>query len=171
MKEQKRVYDGSITLEQTQDKYIFWDIDGTLAPFRFNDHVSDPMGTHFAMSLQEIEEGCFRYRRPSKHMQRVLETCKAKKHLILGHCHEQKEIEDKHGWLDEYFPYIKERFLVADEVEKYQVILEYCEENHILLKNVLFVDDSHGILKQAEKHGIKAYHISSFLDWFEQQVE
>lgn len=31
--------DGSIKLKDTKNKYIFWDIDGTLAPYRFNDHV------------------------------------------------------------------------------------------------------------------------------------
>ena len=27
---------GSITRNETKDKIIFWDIDGTLAPYRFN---------------------------------------------------------------------------------------------------------------------------------------
>lgn len=165
------LYNGSITLAETQGKYIFWDIDGTLVPFRFNDHVCDPLGTHFAMSIDEIEEGCFLYREPSRHMQKVLRTCKARKHLILGHCHAQKEIDDKHIWLDKYFPQIQERFLVADEVDKYQIILNYCKEHHIAIGDVIFVDDSHGIIKEAEKHGVKAYHISSFLDWFEQPLD
>ena len=38
-----------------RDKYVFCDIDGTLAPYRFNDHVSDPDGTDNGMSLREIE--------------------------------------------------------------------------------------------------------------------
>ena len=158
-------YNGSITVQDTEGKYIFWDIDGTLVPFRFNGHVCDPLGTHHAMSLPEIEEGCFRYREPSRHMQKVVSTCRAKKQLILGHCHAQKEISDKHIWLDAYFPQIQERFLVADEVDKYQIILDYCERNGIDRSEVVFVDDSHRIIKDAEKHGIAAYHISSFMDW------
>lgn len=69
-----------------RDKYVFWDIDGTLAPYRFNDHVSDPDGTDNGMSLREIEDDIFLTREPSKHMQEVVNTCGAKKHIIMGHC-------------------------------------------------------------------------------------
>ena len=54
-----------------RDKYVFWDIDGTLAPYRFNDHVSDPDGTDNGMSLREIEDGIFLTREPSKQMQKL----------------------------------------------------------------------------------------------------
>jgi FMN phosphatase YigB (HAD superfamily) len=62
--------DGSIKLKDTKNKYIFWDIDGTLAPYRFNDHVGDPDGTENGMSIEEINEHVFLYRDPSRHMQR-----------------------------------------------------------------------------------------------------
>lgn len=45
---------GSIKLKDTKNKYIFWDVDGTLAPYRFNDHVGDPDGTENGMSIDEI---------------------------------------------------------------------------------------------------------------------
>lgn len=32
--------------QDLKDKYVFWDIDGTLAPYRFNGHTADPDGTH-----------------------------------------------------------------------------------------------------------------------------
>ena len=48
---------------------MFWDIDGTLAPYRFNGHILDPNGTNNGMSLKEIEDGIFLDRKPSKHMQ------------------------------------------------------------------------------------------------------
>lgn len=161
------IYNGNVKLKDTEGKYIFWDIDGTLAPFRFNDHVCDPLGTHHAMSVKEIEEGIFLYREPSKHMQRVVRECKAKEQFILGHCHEPKEISDKHLWVDKYYPQIKKRFFIDDEVSKAGVILDYCKEQKIDLSDVIFIDDSHAIIKEAEKKEIKAYHISSFLDWFE----
>lgn len=28
---------GSVTKNDLENKYVFWDIDGTLAPYRFND--------------------------------------------------------------------------------------------------------------------------------------
>lgn len=45
--------------DELRGKYIFWDIDGTLAAYRFNGHVSDPEGTDNGMSLKEIEDGFF----------------------------------------------------------------------------------------------------------------
>ena len=158
-------YDGAIKKEEMAGKYVFWDIDGTLAPFRFNGHIGDPLGTHHGMSLTEIEEGCFYYRVPSKHMQKVVKTCNAKKQFILGHCHSPKEISDKHKWVPENFPEISELFLVEDEVPKYTVVLKYCEENGIDPKETVLIDDKIPLLIEAERHGINAYHISSFLDW------
>lgn len=99
--------------------------------------------------------------------QRVVRECKAKEQFILGHCHEPKEISDKHLWVDKYYPQIKKRFFIDDEVSKAGVILDYCKEQKIDLSDVIFIDDSHAIIKEAEKKGIKAFHISSFLDWFE----
>lgn len=34
----------TILKEDLKNKYIFWDIDGTLAEYRFNGHVGDPEG-------------------------------------------------------------------------------------------------------------------------------
>lgn len=47
----------TVKVENLRDKYVFWDIDGTLAPYRFNNHVADPDGTNNGMSLEEIEDG------------------------------------------------------------------------------------------------------------------
>ena len=49
-------------------------------------HASDPDGTDNGMSLREIEGGIFLTRQPSKYMQEVVNTCGAKKHIIMGHC-------------------------------------------------------------------------------------
>ena len=37
---------GSVTKSDLENKYVFWDIDGTLAPYRFNNHVADPGRTN-----------------------------------------------------------------------------------------------------------------------------
>lgn len=36
---------GMIEKSDLENKYVFWDIDGTLAAYRFNGHVADPEGT------------------------------------------------------------------------------------------------------------------------------
>ena len=85
----------TLTKEDTKDKYIFWDIDGTLAPYRFNNHVGDPEGNNSGMSLKEIEAGIFLERKPSKHMQKVIKECRAKENIIMSHCINEKEKQDK----------------------------------------------------------------------------
>ena len=156
---------GMISVRETKDKYIFWDIDGTLAAYRFNDHVGDPNGTNNGMSIIEIENGIFIERLPSKFMQNVIATCKSKQNIILSHCQNQKEMDDKNLWLDKYYPNIKERILTSEDIPKYKSLIKYCEENKIDISDCLFVDDVLAHLRAAEKMGIKSYHISSFLDW------
>lgn len=48
-----------ITKKDLENKYIFWDIDGTLAAYRFNGHVADPEGTDNGMSIKEIDNDIF----------------------------------------------------------------------------------------------------------------
>lgn len=155
----------SVQIKDLQNKYVFWDIDGTLAPYRFNDHVADPDGTNNGMSIKEIENGVFLNRAPSRHMQNILKTCNAKENIVMGHCQVKKEITDKHCWIDEYYPMIKERLLVYEDKSKADTILQYCKEHNIDLHNVVYVDDVIPFLREAERKNIKSYHISSFLDW------
>ena len=150
---------------ELKDKYIFWDIDGTLAAYRFNGHISDPEGTDNGMSLKEIEDGVFLKRKPSCHMQMVLSTCGAKQNIVLGHCQVQKEMDDKQLWLDKYYPNITERLLVSEDKSKADTILQYCKDHDISLQDVVFVDDVIPFLREAERKGIESFHISSFLDW------
>lgn len=94
---------GSIRKSDLEGKYVFWDIDGTLAPYRFNDHVSDPDGTNNGMSLKEISEHIFLTRKPSQHMIKVVYSCGSRRNFIMGHCQVQQEMDDKQLWLDKHF--------------------------------------------------------------------
>lgn len=157
---------GNISRKYIDDKYVFWDIDGTLAPYRFNGHVGDLNSTNNGQSLKEIENGIFFSRKPSKFMQSVLNSCNTRKHIVMGHCLNQKEIDDKHKWLDMYYPCIKERKFILEHESKADAIIKYCSENDIDLADVVFVDDVISFLREAERKGISAWHISSFMDWF-----
>ena len=158
---------GSVTKSDLENKYVFWDIDGTLAPYRFNDHVSDPEGTNNGMSLKEISEHIFLTRKPSQHMMKVVYSCGARRNFIMGHCQVQQEMDDKQLWLDKHFPIIKrqDRILTFENISKADSIVEYCAGHRIDLKDVVYVDDVLAFLREAERKGIKSYHISSFLDW------
>lgn len=158
---------GSIRKSDLENKYVFWDIDGTLAPYRFNDHVSDPEGTNNGMSLKEISEHIFLTRKPSQHMMKIVYSCGARRNFIIGHCQVQQEMDDKQLWLDKHFPIIKrqDRILTFENISKADSIIEYCAGHRIDLENVVYVDDVLAFLREAERKGIKSYHISSFLDW------
>lgn len=156
----------NICAEDTKDKVIFWDIDGTLAPYRYNGHVADPTGTSNGQSMYEIENGIFFDRIPSRHMQAVLRETQAREHIVMGHCICEKEVSDKQRWLDVHYPFIKKRLFAHESKSKADEILSYCSENGIDLRDVLFVDDRLAILKDAERKGIESWHISSFFDWF-----
>lgn len=158
---------GSVRKSDLENKYVLWDIDGTLAPYRFNDHVSDPEGTNNGMSLKEISEHIFLTRKPSQHMMKVVYSCGARRNFIMGHCQVQQEMDDKQLWLDKHFPIIKrqDRILTFENISKADSIVEYCAGHRIDLKDVVYVDDVLAFLREAERKGIKSYHISSFLDW------
>lgn len=158
-------------IKDLQNKYIFWDIDGTLAAYRFNGHVADPEGSNNGMSLEEIDNHVFLHRLPSKHMQKVVATCKARQHIIMGHCQVEMEMKDKQIWLDTHYPMIKERLLVYEDKSKADTILQYCKAHNIDLDDVVYVDDVIPFLRESERKGIKSFHISSFLDWDYQDIQ
>lgn len=83
----------------------------------------------------------------------------------MGHCQNQKEMNDKQKWLDLYFPTITERNLTFECIPKWQTILDYCKNHSIDIENAVFVDDVLPFLRDAERHGICSWHISSFLDY------
>lgn len=98
-------------------------------------------------------------------MQKVLNTSGAKKNIIMGHSGYYQEILDKKKWLKEYYPMIDDIILTYQDIPKYKSIIDYCSENLIPLKDILFVDDTVPYLQMAERQGISSWHISSFLDW------
>ena len=156
---------GSITKEMTAGKYIFWDIDGTLAPYRVNDSVAQDYTVIGEQVPVEISEHFFLLRKPSHHMQKVIASCKAKENIVVGHFNYEQEEIDKQLWLDKYYPVIRERFFIPYEASKADIILAYCAEYGIDLEDVIFVDDVIPFIREAELKGIRSYHISSFLDW------
>ncbi len=159
------IYKESLKKQDTKGKYIFWDIDGTLAAYRYNGHVGDPDGTNNGMSLSEINQGIFLNRKPSRFMQNVVKTAGAKQNIIMSHAQNDREIKDKTLWVERHYPMMSEKLITYENIPKYETIIKFCNENKIDLKDVIFVDDVLRILRETERHGIPSYHISSFLDW------
>lgn len=157
-----------ISKDDLRDKYVFFDIDGTLAAYRFNNHVGEPVVTDNGMNISDLSDGIFLKREPSKFIQKVVLDIKdvAREIICLSYCVSDRERVDKNLWLDKYYPMIKRRFLIDLDKNKAETILKYCSDNNILLDDVVFIDDVLDYLREAERLGIKSYHISSFLDYF-----
>ncbi len=83
----------------------------------------------------------------------------------MGHCQVEMEMRDKEIWLDKYYPVIKDRLLVYEDKSKADTILQYCKEHGINVNDIVYVDDVIPFLREAERKGIRSFHISSFLDW------
>lgn len=69
-------------IKALKDKYIYVDIDGTLAEYRFNNHVSAKDGTTNGQTMEEIENHVFLHSRPLK---TVIQTLKKAKKKAFGY--------------------------------------------------------------------------------------
>lgn len=177
-----------------KDKYIYIDIDGTLAEYRFNGHLSAKDGTTNGMTLQEIENHVFLHSRPLKTVISTLKKCHSKSIRICGAVISPTELVDKMEWLskhckeirfnsyfwfvpDEYWNTFLDYFHAIKNSSKlnttYGTILKGTKDNmwdYLIQHNftdldkVVFIDDVLPYLKHAEERGITSIHISSFIN-------
>lgn len=104
-----------------KNKYIYVDIDGTLAEYRFNNHVSAKGETANGQTMEEIEKHIFLHSRPLKTVIKTLEKAKTKNIFICGAIISPIEIIDKIEWLKIYCSHINFRdyyWFVPDEYWK-----------------------------------------------------
>lgn len=155
-------------VEKLKDKYIFFDIDGTLSEYRYNDRLYG--GGCPELGCQSLEDLLFNdlfYKaRPLKTMQRVIKKLDSNKILILGAVTTNTEIDQKYKWLSEHYPNVKREnvFFICSTLLKPEVIIEYCKHYNLDISDVVFVDDRIDVLRKAEEMGIMAYHPSSFTE-------
>ena len=84
-----------------KDKYIYVDIDGTLAEYRFNNLISAKDGTTNGQTMEEIENHVFLHSRPLKTVIQTLKRAKKKGIWICGAIISPVELLDKSVWLEE----------------------------------------------------------------------
>ncbi len=153
-------------IEKLKDKYVFFDVDGTLSEYRYKDVLYG--GRNLELGCQSLEDllfgDLFYKARPLKTMQRVIENLDSNRIFILGAATTNNEIEQKYLWLKENYPNIKKEniFFISSTMLKPEVIVEYCKHYNVNLQDVAFVDDRLDVLRKAEEMGITAYHPSSF---------
>lgn len=153
-------------VELLKDKYVFLDLDGTLSPYRFNDHVNGRSGLG-GQSLKELlfDKTIFLKQRPLQTMITILKQINPEKLYILGANCTNNEIEQKLKWLKIYYPFIKEDhiiFVCASDL-KVQVMEAYCEKIGVSRHDMVLVEDKHKTLYDAEEAGFIAYHVTSFM--------
>ena len=155
-------------LERLKDKYVFFDVDGTLSEYRFNDKLYAGLKPELGcQTLNEFLFGdLFLKARPLKSMQKIISKLDKDKVFILGTIVTNNEINQKYIWLKENYPNVKKEniIFISSTMLKPDVIMEYSKTYKINLEDIVFVDDRLDVLRKAEEMGITAYHPSSFTD-------
>lgn len=155
-------------LDKLKDKYVFFDVDGTLSEYRYNDKLYS--GGRPELGCQTLEDllfsNLFSKARPLKTMQKIVSNLDSNRVFVLGTIVTNNEIEQKYTWLKENYPNIKRENIcfISSTMLKPDVILEYCKYLNIIKEEVVFVDDRLDVLRKAEELGITAYHPSSFIE-------
>lgn len=147
---------------------MFFDVDGTLSEYRFNDKLYS--GGCPELGCQSLEDllfsNLFANARPLKNMQNIISQLNSDKIFVLGTIVTNNEINQKYKWLEENYPNIKKEniIFISSTMMKPNVIIEYAKKLDINLQDTVFVDDRLDVLRKAEELGIKAYHPSSFVE-------
>ena len=155
-------------LEKLKDKYVFFDVDGTLSEYRYNDKLYS--GGCPELGCQTLEDllfsNLFSKARPLKTMQKIVSNLDSNRVFVLGTIVTNNEIEQKYTWLKENYPNIKHENIcfISSTMLKPEVILEYSKHLNINKEEVVFIDDRLDVLRKAEELGITAYHPSSFME-------
>lgn len=155
-------------IENLKEKYVFFDVDGTLSEYRYDNKVYASLNPELGcQTLDNFLFGdLFLQARPLKTMQKIIAQLDKEKIFVLGAAVCNHEIEQKQKWLQEHFPQFQREnmFFIISTMLKPEVILEYAKKYHISLDRLAFVDDRLDVLRKAEEMGITAYHISSFIE-------
>lgn len=155
-------------LKKLKEKYVFFDVDGTLSEYRFNDKLYSGGCPEFGcQSLEDLLfSNLFANARPLKNMQNIISQLNSDKIFVLGTIVTNNEINQKYKWLEENYPNIKKEniIFISSTMMKPNVMIEYAKKLDINLQDTVFVDDRLDALRKAEELGITAYHPSSFVE-------
>lgn len=155
-------------LEKLKEKYVFFDVDGTLSEYRFNDKLYGGECPELGcQSLQDLLfSNLFLNARPLKTMQNIISNLNPEKVFVLGTIVTNNEINQKYRWIEKNYPNIKKEniIFISSTMLKPEVIIEYAKKLNVDIKDTVIVDDRLDALRKAEELGIVAYHPSSFTE-------
>jgi len=151
--------------ELLKGKTIFLDVDGTLGEYRYNNHVCGDDGN--GQTYDELLFDDIFYRaRPLKTMMELVSKLDSENLYVLGASVTNYEIDQKYQWLAEHYPNIKREnmiFVGASSI-KSMTMKKYMENLNLKPSDIVFIDDNHNSIKDAETNGFISYHISSFIE-------
>lgn len=138
-------------IDKLHNKYIFFDIDDTLAEYRYADKLyGSRCGELGCQSLENLLFGnLFIKARPLKTMQKIISKLDNSRVFIIGTIVTNNEMKQKYEWLKTNYPDIKKDniIFVSSTMLKPDIILEYAKHYNIEVKDTIL-----------------AYHTSSFTE-------
>lgn len=154
-------------LDKLKDKYVFFDIDGTLSEYRYKDQLYASRCPELGcQSLSDLLfSNLFINARPLKTMQKIISQLDSNNIYILSTVVCNNEIRQKYVWLEKNYPNIKKEniIFIGSTMLKPEVMLEYAKHYNIKLEDIVFVDDRIDVLRKSKEMGIVSYHPSSFV--------
>lgn len=96
-------------LDKLEDKCVFFDIDGTLSKYRYEDMIY--MSRNPELGCQRLDDllfsDLFEKAGPLKTMQDIIEKLSPNNIFIVGTIVTNNEINQKYSWLKKHYPNIK----------------------------------------------------------------
>ena len=154
-----------IMVKALRNKYIYVDIDGTLAEYRFNSHISAKDGTANGQTMKEIENHIFLRSRPLKTVIKILKRAKKKGIWICGAIVSPVELLDKIVWIGENCKGIEfnGKFWFVTE-EYWGNFIEYFDHNNSLgyklASNDTCIETKYGAIMKGTKNSMWDWIIS-----------
>lgn len=149
-------------------KMVLFDFDDTLAVHSQGHRISDHL-MKYMINVHSGSKELWNTSKPNLQLKKFMDylACKNISMGLISGVHDCKAAERKIEWVKENYGYSLENYCVSSQEQKMIELstLQYCKDHDISLQDVVFVDDTIPFLREAERKGIKSFHISSFLDW------
>ena len=162
-------------IKALKNKYIYIDIDGTLAEYRFNNHVSAKDGTTNGQTMGEIENHVFLHSKPLKTVIKTLKRAKKRGIWICGAIISPVELQDKIIWLKENCKGIEfnGKFWFVPE-EYWDAFLEYFDHynsfHYKATKDDTRIETKYGTIMKGSKTRIGDWIVSRHFTELEESV-
>jgi len=157
--------DSLITERYYTHKYVFFDMDGTVAAYQF-------LPKSVEGGINFVDGEYFRYAKPVPQMithakefgnrSRVVTNPEL---FVLSAIPDANCCDEKKEWLAKHCPFIpvENQYFIGNRRYKHEMLRNVLRKRKIATKDVLVVDDDHAVLDDLNSIGVHAVHPSMFL--------